>query len=161
MRFMLDLATQTESLLLATATPIQMHRMELYDLMSILHRGCERVLGRLGRPWAIQRNDAMDMIAGVTQPPSSIAQIWTWLRDPLVPMGEHPVATQVRAELGVPDPQTSAPPDSLDRLGMPLRLRLQAAGNELLLHHNPFVRHVIKRRRKDLRTRETPATRNR
>lgn len=151
MRFMLDLAARTELLLLGTATPIQMHRMELYNLMSILHQGCERVFGGFGGPWALQRNDAMDMIAGVTQPPSSIAQIWAWLRDPLVPKGEHPVATQVRAELGVPDRQTSVPPEALDRLGVPLKLRLQAAGNELLLHHNPFVRHVIKRRRKDLR----------
>ena len=53
MRFMFDLAARTASLLLGTATPIQMHRMELYNLIRILHCGCERVLGGFGSPWVL------------------------------------------------------------------------------------------------------------
>ncbi len=61
------------------------------------------------------------------------------------------MATQVRPELGVSDGHTAVPPEALDRLGTPLKLRLRAAGRGLVLHHNPFVRHVIKRRRRDVR----------
>lgn len=43
-----------------------MHRMELYDLMTILHRGCERVFGGIGRPWDLQREQAMDIVAAAT-----------------------------------------------------------------------------------------------
>ena len=87
----------------------------------------------------------------MTEPPSSIASLWAWLRDPLIPAGENSLATQLRAQLGVPDSQTSASVDALDRLGQPLRRRLEALGADLVRNHNPFVRHVIKRRRRDLR----------
>ena len=60
-------------------------------------------------------------------------------------------AGKVRAQLGVPDSHTAAPVDALDHLGAPLRRRLEALGDDLVRHHNPFVRHVIKRRRHDLR----------
>jgi superfamily II DNA or RNA helicase len=150
-RFMLDLANISETVLLGTATPIQVDRMELYDLMRILHRGCERVLGGIGSSWVHDPRGAMDLVAGRTEPPSSLASLWAWIRDPLIPTGEHPIATQVRAELGAPDSVTSAPVDALDRLSPALRRRLEALGGDLVRYHNPFIRHVIKRRRRDLR----------
>ena len=93
----------------------------------------------------------MDLVAGTAEAPSSVAQLWSWLRDPLIPVGEHPVATQVRTELAIPETQTSTSPAALDQLTGPLRRRLETAGPDLLRNHNPFVRHVIKRRRRDLR----------
>jgi superfamily II DNA or RNA helicase len=149
--FMLEIAGRAESILLGTATPIQIDRMELYDLMGILHRGCERILGGIGSNWRHDPREAMDLVSGRTEPPTSITQLWAWLRDPLIPKGEHSLATQVRAQLGVPDSQTAAPVEALDHLGAPLRRRLEALGGDLVRHHNPFVRHVIKRRRRDLK----------
>jgi hypothetical protein len=108
-------------------------------------------LGEIGSSWRHDPRHAMDLVAGRSEPPTSIAQLWAWLRDPLIPKGEHPLATQVRAQLGVPDQQTAAPVDALDRLGAPLRRRLEALGGDLVRYHNPFVRHVIKRRRRDLK----------
>ena len=151
LEFMLDIASRAETVLLGTATPIQIDQMELYDLMGILHRGCERILGEIGSNWRHDPRHAMDLVAGRSDPPTSITQLWAWLRDPLIPKGEHPLATQVRAQLGVPDKQTVAPVDALDRLGAPLRRRLEALGGDLVRYHNPFVRHVIKRRRRDLK----------
>lgn len=136
---------------MATATPVQMDRMELYDLMRVLHRGCERVLGGIGSNWVHNPSGAMDLVGGRTDPPSSIASLWAWLRDPLIPAGENSLATQLRAQLEVADSQTAASVDELDRLGQPLRRRLEALGGDLVRYHNPFVRHVIKRRRRDLR----------
>jgi superfamily II DNA or RNA helicase len=151
LEFMLDLAARADTVLMATATPVQMDRMELYDLMRVLHRGCERVLGGIGSNWVHNPAAAMDLVGGQAEPHSSIASLWAWLRDPLIPAGESSLATQLRAQLGVPDSQTSASVDELDRLGQPLRRRLEALGSELVRYHNPFVRHVIKRRRRDLR----------
>ena len=151
LEFVLEVAARADTVLLATATPVQIDRMELYDLMRVLHRGCERVLGGIGSNWVHNPAGAMDLVGGQTEPPSSIASLWAWLRDPLIPAGEDSLATQLRARLGVPDSQTSASVDELDRLGQPLRRRLEALGNDLVRYHNPFVRHVIKRRRRDLR----------
>jgi hypothetical protein len=151
LQFMFDLAARADTVLMATATPVQMNRMELYDLMRVLHRGCERVLGGIGSNWVHNPAGAMDLVGGQVEPPSSVASLWAWLRDPLIPAGEHPLATQLRAQLGAPDSQTSASVDALDRLGQPLRRRLEALGGDLVRYHNPFIRHVIKRRRRDLR----------
>ena len=126
--------------------------MELYDLIRVLHRGCERVLGGIGSNWVHNPAAAMDLVGGQAEPLLSIASLWAWLRDPLIPAGENSLATQLRAHLGVPDSQTSASVDELDRLGQPLRRRLEALGSDLVRYHNPFVRHVIKRRRRDLRS---------
>ena len=57
----------------------------------------------------------------------------------------------MRADLGVPDGAASAAVADLDRLSRPLQRRLVALGGDLVRQHNPFVRHVIKRRRRDLR----------
>jgi superfamily II DNA or RNA helicase len=149
--FIFELAERTDTVLMATATPVQMDRMELYDLMRVLHRGCERVLGGIGSYWVHNPAGAMDLVGGQVEPPSSMASLWAWLRDPLIPTGEHALATQLRAQLGVPDSQMFASVDALDRLGQPLRRRLEALGADLVRYHNPFVRHVIKRRRRDLR----------
>jgi superfamily II DNA/RNA helicase len=54
-----------------------------------------------------------------------LAALWAWIRDPLIPTREHPLATQIRAALDVPDGQTSAPVEALDRLSVPL----EAAGD--------------------------------
>jgi hypothetical protein len=67
----------------------------------------------------------MDLVAGVTEPPGSLAALWAWIRDPLIPTREHPLAAQIRAALDVPDGQTSAPVEALDRLSVPL----EAAGD--------------------------------
>jgi superfamily II DNA or RNA helicase len=165
LKFMLDIGSISETVLLGTATPIQVDRMELYDLIRILHRGCERVLGGIGSNWVHEPRGAMDLVAGRTEPPSSLASLWGWVRDPLIPTGEHPVATQIRAELAVPENQTSVPVDALDRLSPALQRRLEALGGDLVRYHNPFIRHVIKRRRRDLRNpdgtsvfREVPIT---
>ena len=42
---MTDPQPLSETVLLGTGAPIQVVRMELYDLMRILHRGCERGAG--------------------------------------------------------------------------------------------------------------------
>ena len=76
LRFMLEIASRAETVLLGTATPIQIDRMELYDLMRILHRGCERVLGGIASHWRDDPRQAMDLVAGRIEPPSSIAQLW-------------------------------------------------------------------------------------
>jgi hypothetical protein len=96
---MLSLATRTETLLLGTATLIQSDRGELYDLIRILNAGCGRVLGGYGSPWR-SRDDAMDMVAGRAPIPETAATCWAWLRDPLIPRGEHRTASRIRDELG-------------------------------------------------------------
>ena len=147
--FMQRLAQRTETLLLGSATPIQTDREELFDLMRLLSIGCERVLGGDFSPWNSPVM-AMDLVAG-QHVPTEPAEVWAWLRTPLPPRGEDQVTDRIRDELGLPDSQWQAPFDA-DRLLSPgVRSAIEFDGDRILREHNPFVRHVIKRRRKDLR----------
>jgi hypothetical protein len=135
---------------LGTATPIQTDRGELYDLMRILNAGCHRVLGDFGSPWR-SREDALDMISGRTAIPSTEATCWAWLRNPLIPRGEHRTASRIRDELGVSDNETSARAGAIDTFSPGLRNAIKFDSDDLIRKHNPFVRHTIKRRRADLK----------
>ncbi|MCM8612465.1 phospholipase D-like domain-containing anti-phage protein [Accumulibacter sp.] len=148
--FMLRIAERTETLLLGTATPIQTDRAELYDLMRILNGGCGRVLGGYGSPWR-SRDDAMDMVAGRAPIPETPATCWAWLRDPLIPRGEHRTASRIRDELGAAEAMTGATVPAIDGFSSALRSQITFDAETLIRHHNPFVRHTIKRRRKDLK----------
>ena len=150
LRFMLNIAPAADTVLLGTATPIQVDRMEIYDLMRILHGGCERVLGGIGSLWTVPER-AMDMVTGKAAPPRTGAERWAWLRDPLIPRGEHALADRIRATLGVPDGATSAPRDAFDGFTPPLKQSIDNHGAVLIERHNPFLRHVVKRRRSDLK----------
>ena len=65
----LQIAGRAEACSLGTATPNQIDRMELYGLMRILHRGCERILGGIGSNWRPKPPEAMDVRAGRSEPP--------------------------------------------------------------------------------------------
>ena len=45
MRFMKEMSPRTKSMLLATATPVQIHLIEAWDLLKILAQGNDMVLG--------------------------------------------------------------------------------------------------------------------
>ena len=49
--FLFRLAPQTRSLLMATATPIQMHPIEAWDLLRVLSEGNDHVLGSTSSYW--------------------------------------------------------------------------------------------------------------
>jgi superfamily II DNA or RNA helicase len=150
LHFMLQIARRTKSLLMGTATPIQMDRRELFDLMKILHAGCERILGGIGSRWE-NPDLALDMVAGKAPMPDTPATAWQWLREPLIPPGEHPTATRIRDELEVPESEWRASPDAVNRFSPALHDNMVSDADRLLRQHNPFVRHVIKRRRRELR----------
>lgn len=150
LRFMLELAPRAATVLLGTATPIQTDRMELYDLMRILHRGCERVLGGIGSPWTDPAR-AMDIVAGQAPIPNTPATVFAWLRDPLPGRDEHQDVARIRTELGLDDAVASVPPESLSHLSRGLSRAMVGDAEDLRRRHNPILRHVVKRRREDLR----------
>ena len=151
LEFMLRLAPRTQTLLLGSATPIQTDRMELYDLMRVLHHGCERVLGGIGSNWAARPKDALDLVPGQLDLPPSAVGLWGWIKDPLIPRDEDTLACRIRNQLGITDHETAAQSGAFDQLGLPVHRAIEARGAELLRQSNPFVRHVVKRRRRDLK----------
>lgn len=82
-RFAERLAGRTRSLLLATATPVQLHTMELWDLLHILSVNNPQVLGTANSLWRkVDGPEFFDIIAG-RQEVAELHEKWLYWRDPL------------------------------------------------------------------------------
>ena len=153
--FMLELAPRVRHLLLGTATPIQTNPLDLWDLMQILGRGADHVLGNHMSPWRNNPERSLDLVTGRDRPQDE-GNAWPWLSNPLPLGSEDTVFDRVRSDLDLPKDSfcTSASYTELDEMLTRDWLRellvRDDGGLGFLQRHNPVVRHVVLRRRKSL-----------
>gem|GEM_PF-1081328 len=155
--FLLDIACHTKSLLLATATPVQLHPIEVFDLMTVLAVGNDSVLGNEMSGWRNPRF-ALDLVMGKDELPDDDLARWRWIRNPLPPAGEGRDFELIRRSLGMPDSQAVAPGDTWMRLRELDRDRVRRLARNFAREHNPFIRHIIRRTREYLEQTINPAT---
>ena len=162
MAFLRDLGMRTRSMLLATATPVQLHPVESWDLLHILSHGNNGVLGgwTQSSPW-FRPSRCLAIAAGSGHVPSEDdREGWEYVRDPLPSRHEDPAARRLRDHLDAPDTCWQFPPEDLDRLSPVLRrvhLRqglLMDFGTRL----NPLLRCIVRRTRGYLENTINPAT---
>ena len=152
-RAMEQLAGRTRHLVIGTATPIQTHREEIWDLMKILAHQNEHVLGRPSASRWWEGAEALDVISGRTsieQPDAA----WPWLRSPLPHAREAPVFHDIRVDLCVPETafftdRGVTELDSFTREYLEEILEVGEIEHKLafIRYHNPLGRHVVLRRR--------------
>src|SRR3954468_24093932 len=85
MAFLREIARRTKSMLLATATPVQLHPVEAWDLLHILSHGNDGVLGGWTRssPW-FQASRCLEIATGdMAVPTEDVRDGWEYVRDPL------------------------------------------------------------------------------
>ncbi len=87
MRFLWEISHRTKSLLLATATPVQLHPIEAWDLLRILAKGNDRVLGTEWSEWS-KPDKAIPVVMGETDIPGELGDAWRWIRNPMPPASE-------------------------------------------------------------------------
>lgn len=159
--FLRKLSRTTQSMLLATATPVQLHPIEAWDLLSVLAENSEHVLGDQGSMW----RNAAHALRVVNDPASALGTgghaFWEWLRNPL-PFAAEDVdgltIKVVRSALNMGDDQAVAPADGAMLLGPSEQHRVQKLSQTYFATFNPFIRHIIRRTRTALEERINPAT---
>ena len=87
MKFLLQISKNTKSMLLATATPVQLYPIEAYDLMSILAQKNDSVLGSVLSQWRTYPNKGLDLVMG-KETLTRDSEIFEWVRDPFPPSSE-------------------------------------------------------------------------
>jgi superfamily II DNA or RNA helicase len=152
MAWMKRLAPLTRSLLLATATPVQLYPVEAWDLLDILAVNTEHVLGNgVSSLWR-RPEQCLPLVTGREVLPDDDDQAWNWMRNPLPPKSEGRVFEIVRRALQMSDAEAVAKGSDINRLGPADRQRLRGARETFGREHNPFIRHIIRRTRDFLET---------
>jgi superfamily II DNA or RNA helicase len=157
LRFMHEIATHTRSLLLATATPVQLHPVEAWDLLHILSQGDTSVLGDSSSRWR-HAGRALDLVMKRTPLPGNETERWEWVRNPLPPASEHRDFEVLRRDLGVGEGIASVPGSMLAKLGPPALQRLSRLFPRLVYDYNPFILRIVRRTRHQLETQVDPVT---
>jgi len=159
MAFLLEAARKTKSMLLATATPVQIHPIEAWDLLYILSQGNDFVLGDDLSQWQREGNRGINLITGREELETDNQQ-WDWLRNPFPPAEEKPNTFGVfRRMINLPANKFTIPGSDLYKLNPPQKAIINKIfSEEFLKNHNPYIRHIIRRERKFLETTINPDT---
>ncbi len=157
--FLSEISGRTKSLLLATATPVQLNPVEAYDLLSILAGGSNTsVLGNRWSLWHRENVRSLEIIQGKEPAPTDGYETWKWLCNPLPPASEGRDYAIIRNALNVDDNTTTVDPARWERLAPPVRARIKNISEGFFAHHNPYIRHIIRRTREYLEDTINPET---
>jgi superfamily II DNA or RNA helicase len=153
LRFMLRLAERARHVLLGTATPVQTDIEELWDLLEVLNRGADHVVGRPGSVWR-QPEPAIQILTGERNVREE-NEAWDLLRNPLPAKREGPLFDHVRSDLRLkPDKfYTDRPVTDLDgftRAELADHLGARVDHLTFFQRNNPIVRHTVLRKRATL-----------
>ncbi len=161
MAFLHEIADRTKSMLLATATPVQLHPVEAWDLLKLLSRGNDGVLGgwTQSSPW-FKPSRCLKIATGELSVPTDAAAGWWYASDPLPSRQESTEAATIRHRLDAADHKWQFRPEDLDTL--PVVLRRVQLENGLLPGYgerfNPLLRCIVRRTRAYLEQQINPAT---
>ena len=162
MAFLWQIGIKTKSMLLATATPVQLHPVEAWDLLHILSQGNDGVLGGWTQtsPWYRASHCLAIATGDAVVPTSDVRTGWQYVRDPLPSRFEDPAFDRIRRGLDASDTRWQFTPESIDKLSTAVqRVQIQ---NGLLPTYgenfNPMLRCIVRRTRAYLEATINPAT---
>lgn len=155
--FIQRISTNTRSMLLATATPVQLHPVEAWDLLEALSRGSDSVLGSPGSLWRNARQ-AIELVMGDNELPEDEMEMWEWLRSPFPPASEGRDYNLLRRALRLAENDAIAPGNRYALLSAADKTRVRRVFKNYVEEHNPFIRHIVRRTREYLETTINPET---
>lgn len=159
--FLLNLSCNTKSMLLATATPVQMYPIESWDLLNILSQKNASVLGDRFSKWRTNSKKALDLVMGRDALEGLSLENWEWLRNPF-PTKEEDMMTfgRIRRKLNMSDEEFVINPEALKTLrGTPEERKIgRIIEDKFIEKYNPFIRHIVRRTRDFLENEIDPET---
>jgi superfamily II DNA or RNA helicase len=160
--FLNEIALRTKSMLFATATPVQIDPIEVFDLLSVLGYPPEadKVLGDSYSVWRRTPGASIKYIQGEEQPPTAEAEMWEIVRNPFPPRSEDKSFEILRQQFGMDDDKNVLAQDVYDKLSRPQKNRVKLIYNDdnFIQNHNPYIRTIVRRTRDYLENTKNPDT---
>ena len=159
LEFMREIAGRAENVILGTATPIQVAPIELWDLLDVLGRGADHVLGDRNSRWRLAPAEVLDYVLGRKEASNDPLKRFELVANPLPPPGERPSTLfgAIRSDLNLPDDAVSATGRFRDTSAA-TRDALETDFPETLRWSNPFVLHTVLRKRSMIENKIDPRT---
>ena len=144
------MADHCKDLIIGTATPIQTEPEEIWDLLRLLARGTDHVLGRKRHNSWWPGKESIRIVSGHTTH-NNVDTVWDFIQNPLPPREEGNLFRMIRDDLGVDDQSffVARPISDLDDWTLD-DLKAEIEKGNFLKNHSPLYRHVVLRRRKTL-----------
>lgn len=143
----MKLAARARTMILATATPVQLHPVELWDLLNVLSVNNAHVLGTEFGRWRDATQPAIfDILSGQVSIEGTYDK-WVYLNNPLPREENNEVFRHVRNTLGLSETEENATNADFDRIDP---LDQDDLARVSLRDLNPFTVRVIKRSRERL-----------
>jgi len=148
-KYLMKLSKQTHSMMLATATPIQLYPIELWDLLNVLAQKNDSVLGSASSLWRKPEKllTGLNLIMGKEKKDFFDPENWDWVRNPFPPKDANPNFSVLRNLFGLDDSQFVVSKSLLD-LSNPEQHKIgMLLSQGFYEKYNPYIRHVIRRER--------------
>jgi superfamily II DNA or RNA helicase len=151
--FLNEITFQTHSMLLATATPIQINPIEAFDLLNALALPTDKVMGDAYSAWRKTPQTAIEYISGEKEQPTAEAEMWQIVRDPFPPRTEQNrrIGT-LRDQLGVSEDVYVLQQNKYESLSKAQKQRVKELyfDDRFIQNHNPYIRCIVRRTREFL-----------
>jgi superfamily II DNA or RNA helicase len=151
--FLNEITFQTKSLLLATATPVQMHPIEVFDLLHALSLPNEasKVLGDKHSIWRKRPQTALNYISGSVEIPTMESELWEMVRNPFPQKSEKNRRIEmIRNQLDIADDAYVLPQSMYSELRLSQKQKIKKLyfDDHFIQNHNPYIRSIVRRTRK-------------
>ena len=173
LRFLWELSGRTHSILLATATPVQLNPIEAYDLLTALSGPdftAQHVLGDAHSRWNARPATSLSWVSGDATPSGGEDTPWQVMRNPMPAPEIHGTETEwtngardidkFRNHLRMHPDVFILSQAEYDRYPQQDKDLLKRIWNidRFTAHQNPYVRSIVRRTRDWLETTVNPAT---
>lgn len=161
LQFLNEISLKTKSLLLATATPVQLHPIEAYDLLFALCQPTDKVLGNSFSYWRTRSQYMLDIICDKELLPMESYKMWDIVKNPFP--SKNPMATdeisRFRDNLGINDNEHILI-RTFESLSIPNQNKIKEMyfSGKFIKNHNPYIRHIVRRTRAALENKINPVT---
>lgn len=152
LQFINEISAKTKSLLLATATPVQVNTIEAYDLINALSIQNLKVMGDQYSEWHRHPQTTLDMVCGKVNPPLSETAMWDIMRNPFPQRDSFGRISRLRNDLDLSDDEYVLSPETYTNARRSTQNKIRALyfTDEFIRNCNPYIRHIVRRTREYL-----------